>query len=236
MNSSDNNTPTTTNNGSNRLPVISWVGLVIALFGIPFIGLLSLPTRLADSPSIQFLLNDLIKWTVALAIVAIVIYGERASLGSIGLRRPSLSDLGIAFGLGVLALVAGILATGAAVALFNLSEPEMISTIGTISIVQRIMVILTAVITEEILWRGYPIERIATRTGSIALAAILTGAIFVAVHYPSWGIVGAIPQVVFTIALVGLYVWRRNLIACMVTHGVINTVMILVLPMLGLLG
>jgi membrane protease YdiL (CAAX protease family) len=54
--------------------------------------------------------------------------------------------------------------------------------------------------------------------------------VFLAVHYPAWGLVGAIPQAVFALALVGVYVWSRNVVACILTHAVINSVMILVLP------
>jgi membrane protease YdiL (CAAX protease family) len=42
--------------------------------------------------------------------------------------------------------------------------------------------------------------------------------------------VGAIPQAVFTLALVGVYLRTRNVVACILTHTVINVVMVLVLP------
>jgi membrane protease YdiL (CAAX protease family) len=54
--------------------------------------------------------------------------------------------------------------------------------------------------------------------------------VFLAVHFPAWGIVGAIPQAIFTLALVGVYLRTRNVVACILTHTVINVVMVLVLP------
>ncbi|MFC6865341.1 CPBP family intramembrane glutamic endopeptidase [Halomicroarcula sp. GCM10025817] len=94
------------------------------------------------------------------------------------------------------------------------------------------MIVVTAVVTEEILWRGYPIERLTEVTGNVWIGAVVSGTVFLAVHFPAWGIVGAIPQAVFTLVIVGVYVWSRNVVACMLTHGVINVVMILVLPAL----
>ncbi|MFC7251506.1 CPBP family intramembrane glutamic endopeptidase [Halomicroarcula sp. GCM10025324] len=91
-------------------------------------------------------------------------------------------------------------------------------------------IVVTAVVTEEILWRGYPIERLTELTGSVWVGAGVSGVVFLAVHFPAWGIVGAVPQAVFTLVLVGVYVWSRNVVACMISHGVINVLMILVLP------
>lgn len=213
----------------NQPSMITWVGLGLALIGVPAIGTLEL-SSLANSESAQFLVSDLIKWAVALGVLAVVVYGERASLGSIGLRWPSVGDLLIGVGIGLAAVIGGLVATGAAISIFDLVPPSVASAFGSMSFEQRLLIILTAVVTEEILWRGYPMERLAQVTGHMGTAAVLSGAVFVAVHYPAWGLVGAIPQVVFAIALVGLYAWRRQLAACMAAHLVINVAMLLVLP------
>jgi membrane protease YdiL (CAAX protease family) len=94
------------------------------------------------------------------------------------------------------------------------------------------MLVLTAVITEEIMWRGYPIERLTELTGRLWIGAVVSFLGFLAVHYPDWGLAGAIPQGVFSLVLVGVYVWSRNVVTSMLTHGVINILMVLVLPQL----
>ena len=213
----------------NQPSTVTWVGLGLALVGVPALSLLEL-SSLASSKSAQFLVSDLIKWAVALGVLAVVVYGERASLGSIGLRWPSVGDLLIGLGIGLAAVVGGLVATGAAISIFDLVPPSVASAFGALPWEQRVVIILTAVVTEEILWRGYPMERLAQLTGHMGIAAALSGAVFVAVHYPAWGLVGAIPQVAFTVALVGLYAWRRQLVACMAAHLAINVAMLLVLP------
>jgi membrane protease YdiL (CAAX protease family) len=126
--------------------------------------------------------------------------------------------------------VLGVLVTGAAVVAFRLEQPETLSTLATLSLPVKLTIVATAVVTEEVLWRGYLIERLTELTGSVRIAAAASGLVFLAVHYPAWGLVGAIPQAVFTSAIVGVYVWTRNLVACVLTHAVINVAMILVIP------
>jgi membrane protease YdiL (CAAX protease family) len=96
----------------------------------------------------------------------------------------------------------------------------------------KLAIVGTAVITEEVLWRGYPIERLTELTGSLFIGAVTSFVVFLAIHYPQWGVVGAVPQAVFTFALVGVYVKTRNVVACILTHTVINVAMVLVLPAL----
>ena len=129
-------------------------------------------------------------------------------------------------------LVGGLLVTGVAVAVFDLRQPETLTTIGSLSLPVKLTIVATAVVTEEILWRGYPIERLTELTGRVWVGAVTSFAVFLAVHYPAWGLVGALPQAVFALALVGVYVGTRNVVACILTHAVINVVMILVVPAL----
>nr|WP_231751335.1 CPBP family intramembrane glutamic endopeptidase [Halogeometricum sp. CBA1124] len=94
----------------------------------------------------------------------------------------------------------------------------------------KLALVGTAVVSEEILWRGYPIERLTELTGRLWVGAAVSFVVFLGVHYPAWGLVGAIPQSVFTLALVGVYAWSRNAVASMLTHAVVNVCMVLVLP------
>jgi len=66
-------------------------------------------------------------------------------------------------------------------------------------------------------------------TGNVWIGAAVSGIVFLAVHFPAWGVVGAIPQAVFTLVFVGVYVRSRNVVVCMLTYGAINVLMILVL-------
>ena len=216
---------------SSPLPAVV-VGLVIALFGNEVIGQLDLSTRLAMSQVGGYLLSDAIKWVIVGALLAIVLFWERRSLASIGLKMPDGREIGIAVAAGLVAVMVGVFVTGVAVAVLGVEQPTALSAVGRLPFVIQLMVVVTAVITEEIMWRGYPIERLAELTGRPWIGAVVSGVVFLGVHYPDWGLAGAIPQSVFTLALVGVYVWSRNVLASMLTHGVINVLMVLVLPQL----
>jgi membrane protease YdiL (CAAX protease family) len=94
----------------------------------------------------------------------------------------------------------------------NLDQPETLSAIPRLSVPIRLAIVGTAVVVEEILWRGYPIERPTEVTGRLWVGAGISGLVFLAVHCPAWGLAGAVPQAVFTVVLVGVYVWSRNVV------------------------
>ena len=206
------------------------VGLVVALFGSTLIRQLNISAHISTTTAGSLLLNSLIMWFLVAALLFVVLYWERRSVASIGLEKPSLRAAIVGLSAGIAALVFGILATGIAVATFQLEQPETLSTLGKLSLPTKLVIIGTAVITEEVLWRGYPIERLTEITGSLWIGAATSFVVFLAVHYPEWGLVGAIPQTVFTLALVGVYIRTRNVVACIITHTIINVVMVLVLP------
>lgn len=206
------------------------VGLIVALFGSSLLGLLDVSDRLSTTTTGQMLANSALMWLLVAVILLVVLYWERRSISSIGLELPNWREATVGVAAGVVGVVFGLLATGVAVVAFQLEQPETLSTLAELSLPVKLAIVGTAVITEEVLWRGYPIERLTELTGSIWIGAATSGVVFLAVHYPAWGIVGAIPQAVFTLVIVGVYVKTRNLVACILTHTVINVVMVLVLP------
>jgi membrane protease YdiL (CAAX protease family) len=207
-----------------------FVGLILSLFGTPLLGRLGLLRWVEVSAAGSFLATSLASWLLVGTILVLVVYWERRQLPSIGLRVPDRKEVAVGLGAGLGGAVLGLLVTGVAVVTLNLEQPETLSAIGQLSLPVQIAVVGTAVVTEEILWRGYPIERLTELTGSVWVGAVVSGFVFLAVHFPSWGLVGAIPQAVFTVVLVGVYVWSRNIVASMLTHGIINLIMIFVLP------
>jgi membrane protease YdiL (CAAX protease family) len=176
------------------------------------------------------LANSLSSWLLVGVLLGIVVYWEGRRLESVGLRLPTRAEVAVGLGAGLGAVVVGLLVTGVAVVTLNLDQPETLSAISRLSLPIQLAIVGTAVVVEELLWRGYPIERLTELTGRVWVGAVVSGIVFLAVHYPAWGLVGAIPQAVFTVVLVGVYVWSRNVVVSMLTHGVINIVMILVLP------
>jgi uncharacterized protein len=90
-------------------------------------------------------------------------------------------------------------------------------------------VVLTASVTEELLFRAYPIERLARLTGARWPGAPLSLAAFVAFHLEGWQL-GHVLGVVLTLGAVmtGLYLWRRNVVFVIITHFLLDLPIVLV--------
>ena len=95
-----------------------------------------------------------------------------------------------------------------------------------------IALIITTAVTEEILFRGYPVERLGRLTGSIWLGAALSLGLFVLPHLSFFGPQWLLYQGAAVVMAYVLYVWRRNLFACMLMHFLGNAM--LLIPALGL--
>jgi uncharacterized protein len=90
--------------------------------------------------------------------------------------------------------------------------------------------VLTASVTEEIESRGYLIERLETVTGNTSVAATLAFAVFLLEHAASWDIAHALRITLSTSALLGLYLWRRSLPACISLHFLLDATALLGIP------
>jgi membrane protease YdiL (CAAX protease family) len=82
----------------------------------------------------------------------------------------------------------------------------------------RVAIVITAGVTEEVLYRGYPIERLFAITGSLGLSASIPYILFVVIHIPVWGVGGSIQIGVWALIVTYLYVKGRNLCSCMLMH------------------
>ncbi len=216
---------------SNMLPTI--FGLIVSLFGVKYIGrIFNSFNFFGDTYSGQLIFSDIKKWILVLIIFIIILFWENRAFISIGFRETSYKSIIQAAILGVISVILAMFILGIVYNVLGLEEPDTLSNIASVPIMIKLMTITTAAVTEEILYRGYSIERINELSGSLLLAGIISGFIFLAIHYSDWGIAGAIPQVIFTIFLVSFYIKTRDLKACIVMHWVINFLMIIVLPSL----
>lgn len=172
-------------------------------------------------------------WIILAAAFACHVYGDRLPLSDIGLVRPRLRS--VLFGLAVGASVyIGLYAIAFVLwknGLFEAKAPA--GQILQWPLWLRLFMLITAGVVEEALFRGFAIERLTALTGKRWLAALIALAAFVAAHVPFWGL-GAIATPIvgggfFTL----VYLWRRDLIACMVAHLAVDSVGLLLAPALG---
>jgi membrane protease YdiL (CAAX protease family) len=211
----------------NGIPLASAAGVLLALGGTTLLAFL----KHEQAGPIRLGRHLAYTWGGCVALLALVLFWE---------QRP-LSSIGIVWG-NYPAWLAGALVGGAVLAMsalplyFAKSKIPQDSLAGVSRLLalspwRRMAVVLTAGITEEIMFRGYPIERLHEMSGSLWLAALLPLAVFTLAHLSMWGW-GHLVGVLFGGALLtALYLWQHDLIACMIAHTIID-MLVLMLPAL----
>jgi len=204
------------------------MGWPFALLALGHAGVAHLADRTLD-------LNVLIReWSVSAVLVAIIVFGERLTPASVGLKMPGLADVGYMF----LAIVVTFFGNGVAFAIGSAlsggagSPPAALAGLVSIPIALRVAMALTAGICEEFMSRGYAIERLTALTGNRFIGAAVPCILFTLGHIRLYGFgVGLLPVLASAIAMTILYVWRRNLVINMAAHALIDLYGLLVQPL-----
>jgi len=161
----------------------------------------------------------ILKWVRSVALLLLVVLWERKPLASIGLRKVSWRDLVVV--VGAYLLVLGIAHALDLVVPKHLPSNVQLATM-LFSFPLRVGMVVTAAVTEEIDSRGYLIERLQAITGSASLAAVLAYFVFLLEHVASWDLAHALRTTLWITPLILLYLWRRNLPACMSLHFLVD--------------
>jgi membrane protease YdiL (CAAX protease family) len=174
-------------------------------------------------------------WAMALVVLAVVLCWERQPLRSIGFRRLTMKE-------GLLSLSLGMLLFVLVPALGIFMERVVgisTSTMGVVAALAKYPIWLRAILAaragfvEEILYRGYPIERLNRLTGRIWPGALISLIIFTVVHLPPLGLGTTVGMVLpIGVILTGLYVWKRNLTLNITVHFLIDFLVLVLLPLL----
>lgn len=161
-----------------------------------------------------------IVWNVlaVAALIGFMFLVERRPLASIGMRKPRAKDLEWAL------YLFGIYMAWQWIVLTFLppASDSGTATITSLPIVAVLGIIVSAAVFEEILYRGYPIERLSELTGRRWIAYALTVPLFVAPHLVFFGPQWLWTTGVGTIAIYVLYAKTHNLPACMLLHLCVN--------------
>lgn len=106
-----------------------------------------------------------------------------------------------------------------------------LSKLAAVPLGLRIALVLTAAICEEFMYRGYGIEELTYLTGNRWLAGFLSWLVFTVSHVGLYGVSRAliIPALVGAV-LTALYLWRRNLPACMLMHALMDGIFLILVP------
>ena len=91
---------------------------------------------------------------------------------------------------------------------------------------------VTGTVLEELIYRGYLIERLISLTGSRLLAGLVSWAAFTLVHLRFFGVGATIDVAVLSAVLVLLYLRTRSLWSVIVFHGINDAFGFLLAPVL----
>jgi membrane protease YdiL (CAAX protease family) len=195
----------------------TWIGLVISLFSL----LLMRQLVSAFSPIFTFtaaVWKEALIWISALALLVIIRRGEKLPFISIGLGTAAWWK-SILWGFVVAAacaLVAVLL-----VALTHYGGGSAGAALAKLPLWLVTLIVIRAGVVEELFYRGYAIERLQALGLNRYLAAAIPLVVFAVGHWT-----GGIANIVIALALgailAGFYLWRRDLVANMIGHFLVD--------------
>ena len=199
-----------------------WVAGVIFALGFPGFPISAFYDEFA---SVGHLVGYEAIWWAAIGLVLLYVrFAEHLPVTSIGLRKPSLRELGIG-------ALAGIVILAGLVAIYNvvlpaigLDEQQQTRQLLAMPSWWLAISVVRAAVGEELLFRGYALERLASLTGSRAVAGLVTCSVFTLEHIGFWGwghlLIAGFGGAMLTL----LYLWRRNLWVSILAHLIIDGV------------
>lgn len=196
-------------------------GVALAIGGPPTLTAMSPAVTGGTANLVLQVLLQLMFCGVAGLVLFIMFRHERLSWSSVGLRRPDGSTL----------LTAGLLITSGLLLQALVIDPlvsvsgregvdEGIRQLAALPLWFRLFIGATSGTVEELLYRGYAVERLAALAGRRSVGAGLATLGFAVAHIAGWGLsfalIGDLP---FGILMTAFYLWRRDLVANMVAHS-----------------
>ncbi|MGD0673263.1 MAG: CPBP family glutamic-type intramembrane protease [Candidatus Binatus sp.] len=171
----------------------------------------------ASAGMVQATLREIL---IVLGILSTVLFWEGKPLASIGVQSLRTSDLGLA----VAAYLLLELSQDFIGALLN--SQALRATVPAPNLAQDflelplylLLVGATVNSVYEEMWRAFAIERVEKISGSVTTASIFSLIASVSTHVPYWGFRGALVLAPAQLVFVLLYVGRRSLPTCVVTH------------------
>lgn len=205
-------------------------GLTIALLGIPAVTTLHRILAVDPKTSGGIVVRETAILALTAALLWIVIKGERLPLTSIGFQTGRIGRSlawGFALAIACFAAVITILAVYSSIGI-HYGEGQSIARALPVTS----LAVLRAGISEEVLYRGYAIERLQQITGSKWVAAAISLVLFAGFHFRQ-GLPGIGIAFLAGLVLTAAYLWKRDLIANIFAHFLVDFVPNVALPLLG---
>lgn len=186
-------------------------------------GLISVDLVDPASQALVFLLTGA-------ALILLTFAWERNNARSLGLSRPYFGDLLLAVSAWLFyQLISRIIFD------FHLHAPVTHTGLGDSQIFfslpprWSITLLVLDVVFEELATRAYLIERMISFTGSRILAGAVSLVLSISLHIPGRDVWQALHRIPMISVLTALYVWRRSIVTCVLTHVLMNTALLVLL-------
>ncbi len=197
--------------------LVIWIGvaLIMGLAGLPIASWLapgdSMTARVA---------RELIWFLMGGVAIGYIVAVERRGLASLGFRSLSVGTFGWGLAASICMLGTVIFSYAVLFPLLGLSmNRQAVASVTHVPLSLQTLTMIRAGVVEEILFRGYLLERLATVTGRRSVGATLSAAYFIVVHIGSWGYAQLIVVTFGAVILTALYLFRRDLICNMFAHS-----------------
>lgn len=206
--------------------MFTWLGLGVALFGMIIVR----QTVLYFSPTLTVsaaVWNESLMWLCIGAVCLIIRRGEKLQFGSVGLGTSRWSkSLGWSVVLTVAMIVVGSIADVIAI-LSHYQNNQFAQQLSRLPVWILTLTCLRAGVGEELFYRGYAIERLQALGLSGFWAAAIPVLIFSIGHWTSgW------PNIIVALlegsVLAIFYEWRRDLLANMIGHFLVDFIGVVV--------
>jgi membrane protease YdiL (CAAX protease family) len=201
-----------------RPGLTTWMGLFIALFSL-FLIRQAIRTVSHDPGTALVIVREVLIFAIAGALLVLVKCGEKLPLKTVGLGTSVLWK-SVLWG-----FVTMLLCGGAAELLGMVTKNGG----GTTSPLDRlplwvcVLIVFRAGIVEELFYRGYAIERLRAMGAGRFASAALPLFVFAVGHYVgAW--VDVLQPLVLGGILTGFYLWRRDLVANILAHTLVDLV------------
>ena len=197
----------------------TWIGLFVSLFAM----LLIRQTILYFAPTVtttSAIVKETLLWVSAIVLLVIIRRGERLPFSSIGLGASRWWK-SILWGL-VIAVSCGVFG-GVLAALTGYGHAPGSAAFAKLPLWLITLIVIRAGVVEELFYRGYAIERLQAVGLKPIWAAGIPLIIFAFGHWT-----GGAANILIALALggilTGFYLWRRDLVANMIGHGLVDFV------------
>ncbi|WP_135854318.1 CPBP family intramembrane glutamic endopeptidase [Halorussus salinus] len=206
-----------------EIPPPTALGLVVSLLALPGFAWATTAFDLALSPVVFVA----VQWAVALVVVALAVGVENRSLASVGFRRPERTDA-LAFAGTVVAAMVVFAATDPLVGALGLPIRDDAGTLSAgIGLSVALARAVTTGVVEEILFRGYPVERLLDFTDSPLLAGGTTWGVFTTAHAVVWPLGNLVQISAVAAVFTAVYLRRRTLVPVVGAHVAVWTLSVL---------